>query len=127
MHTSGGRVSIVIDGRAYSARGEVTLSPSNISVKGGVNQDGSLYRTVEPKMRSAEMTFDRLVDANGKPLKWDENFMLLINLGATFVEQDTGITHLLSGGFFTGDPQENTATGEVSGVGFAAEKYETIQ
>lgn len=127
MHTSGGRVSIVIGGVAYSARGEITLDPSNISVESGVNQDGSLYRTVKPKPRTAECTFDRLVDANGNVLKWDEGVMLQTNLGATFLEQDTGMTHLLSGGFFTGSPQENTATGEVSGIGFAAEKYETIR
>ncbi len=127
MHTSGGRVSIVIGGQAYSARGEITLDPSNVTVGAGVNQDGTLYRTVAPKARTAEMTFDRLVDVAGRPLKWDENIMLQTNLGASFIEQDTGITHLLSGGFFTGSPQENTATGEVSGVGFSAEKYETIR
>lgn len=126
MHTSGGRVSMVIGGVAYSARGEITLDPSGISVEAGVNQDGTIYRTVRPKPRTAEMTFDRLVDAAGRPLKWDETVMMLTNIGGTFVEQDTGLTHLLSGGFFTGSPQQNTATGEVSGVGFAAEKYETI-
>ncbi len=52
--------------------------------------------------------------------------MLQVNLGFTFIEQDTGVTHLLSGGFFTGSPQENTSTGEISGLGIAAEKYETI-
>lgn len=126
MHTSGGRVSAVIGGVAYSARGEITLSPSNMTVSAGVNQDGSLYRTVAPKARTAEITFDRLVDINGRPLQWAENIMLLTNLGITFIEQDTGVTHLLSAGFFTGDPQINTATGEVSNVGLAAEKYETL-
>lgn len=126
MHTSGGRVSTVIGGVAYSARGEITISPSNMTVEAGVNQDGSLYRTVKPKARTAEITFDRLVDIQGRPLKWDENLMLQQNLGITFIEQDTGLTHLLSGGFFTGDPQINTANGEVSNVGLAADKYETL-
>ncbi|QDM27000.1 hypothetical protein FNL56_13420 [Tardiphaga sp. vice304] len=131
MHTSGGRVSTVIGGVAYSARGEITLNPSNITVTAGVNRDGSLYRTVEPKARTAELTFDRFVDVEGRPLKWDENIMKLTNLGATFIEEDvggvqTGLTHLLSGGFFTGDPSIATATGEVSNMGFAAEKYETL-
>jgi Phage tail tube protein len=124
--TSGGRLSIVIGGVAYSARGEVTLSPSGISVEAGVNQDASLYRTVKPKVKTAACTFDRLKSAAGQVLKWADDMMLLDDLGGTFVEQDTGITHLLSGGFFTGDPEINTATGEVSGVGFAAAKYETI-
>jgi len=132
MHTSGGRVSTVIGGIAYSARGEITLNPSNIAVTAGVNRDGSLYRTVEPKARTAELTFDRFVDINGSPLKWDENLMLLTNLGITFIEMDVGgvkagLKHLLSGGFFPGAPQINTASGEVSGLGLAAEKYETIR
>lgn len=126
MHTSGGRVSTVIGGIAYSARGVIKLDPSNISVDAGVNQDGSLYRTVTPKARTAECTFDRFVDINGTPLRWDENLMLQTNLGITFVEQDTNVTHLLSGGFFTGKPEVDTSTGEVSGLGLAAEKYKTI-
>lgn len=126
MHTSGGRVSTVIGGVAYSARGVITLDPSNIEVSSGVNQDGSLYRTVAPKARTAELTFDRFVDVNGVPLRWNEDLMLLTNLGITFVEQDTNTTHLLSGGFFTGKPQLDTSTGEVSGLGLAADSYKTI-
>lgn len=126
MHTAGGRVSTVIGGVAYSARGEITLDPSNITVSSGVNQNGTLYRTVAPKARTAECTFDRFVDLNGTPMKWDENLLLQTNLGFTFIEDDTDVTHLLSGGFFTGSPSLNLATGEVSGLTIAAEKYETI-
>lgn len=126
MHTSGGRVSTVIGGVAYSSRGTITLAPSNISVSAGVNQDGTLYRTVAAKARTAEISFDRFVDINGTPLRWDEKLLLQVNLGITFVEEDTNVTHILSGGFFTGDPQTDTSTGEVTGLGLAAEKYKTI-
>jgi hypothetical protein len=126
MHTSGGRVSTVIGGVAYSARGVIKLAPSNMSVTSGVNQDGSLYRNVAPKARTAEITFDRFVDNNGQPLVWAENIMLLTNLGITFVEQDGGLTHIMSGGFFTGDPQMDTSTGEVSGLALASDSYKTI-
>jgi hypothetical protein len=126
MHTSGGRVSTVIGGVAYSARGEIKLSPSNMSVTAGVNQDGSLFRTVAPKARTAEITFDRFVDNNGQPLKWAENIMLLTNVGITFVEQDTNVTHIMSGGFFTGDPSQSMASGEIEGLGLAADSYKTV-
>jgi hypothetical protein len=126
MHTSGGRVSTVIGGVAYSARGEIKLDPSNMTVAAGVNQDGTVYRTVGAKVRTAEISFDRFVDNNRFPMKWDESVLQQVNLGFTFIEQDTGVTHLLSGGFFTGSPQENTSTGEISGLGIAAQKYETI-
>lgn len=124
--TSGGRVSTVINGVNYHARGVITLNPSNISVASGVNQDGKLYRTVAPKARTAELTFDRLVDIDGVPLKWAENIMSEDDLPITFVEDDVGVTHLLSGGFFTGDPQTDMSTGEVSGLGLAAQNYKTI-
>jgi len=130
MHTSGGRVSVVINGVAYSARGVIKLSPSNISVSAGVNQDGTLYRTVAPKVRTAEITFDRgkrlTSSANGQRLKWDETLMLLENIPITFTEDDTNVQHIMTNGFFTGDPQTDMATGEVDGVGLAAESYKTI-
>ena len=83
-------------------------------------------RTVAPKARTVEITFDRFVDINGTPLVWAENIMQMTGLGLTFVEQDGGLTHILSGGFFTGDPQEDTSTGEISGLGLAADSYQTI-
>ena len=126
MHTSGGRVSTVIGGIAYSARGVITLDPSNIEVTAGVNQDGSLFRNVAPKARTAEITFDRFVDNEGVPLKWAENIMELVNLGITFVELDGGLTHIMSGGFFTGKPTHDTSTGEIAGLGLAADSYKTI-
>lgn len=127
MHTSGGRVSTVIGGVQYSARGTIKLSPSNISVNVASNGDGTNYRTVSAKPRSAEISFDsKLSDNNGRPLKWDETVMLLTNMPVTFVEQDTGVTHLLTNACFTGDPGHDLGTGEVSGVGIAADTYETI-
>lgn len=127
MHTSGGRVSMVIDGKVYSARGEITLDPAGLAASVGANQDGTLFKTIAAKPRSAECTFDRFVDANGTPLKWDENLILLNNIAATFVEKDTGVTHLLSNATFVGEPRLNLATGEVAGLSIAAEKYETIR
>jgi hypothetical protein len=127
-HTSGGRVSTVIDGRTYSARGVITLNVSNINVSAGANQDGTVYRTVAPKARTAEITFDRFVDIDGEPLRWSENIMELENLPITFVEIDgQKLTHILTGGFFTGEPTLDTSTGEVSGLGLAADSYKTIR
>ncbi|NEV79279.1 hypothetical protein DYI24_19805 [Rhodopseudomonas sp. BR0C11] len=125
-HTAGGRVSTVINGVPYSARGEITLSPSNISNESGVNQDGTVYRIVKPKARKAELTFDRFVTVDDRPLIWDERVMNLMNIPVTFVEDDTGLTHILSGSFFEGEPQGNLATGEVSGLSIAASGYKTL-
>jgi hypothetical protein len=126
MHTSGGRVSVTINGVNYSARGVIKLMPSNMSVSAGVNQDGTVYRTVQPKPRTAELTFDRFVDLNGTAMVWNEAIFSTINFGCTFIEDDTNTTHLLSNAFFTGDPNLDTSTGEVDGVGIAAESYKSV-
>jgi hypothetical protein len=127
MHTSGGRVSTVIGGVQYSARGTIKLNVSSINVNVASNGDGTNYRTVTAKPRTAEISFDsKLVDNNGTPLKWNETIMLMTNLSVTFYEQDTGATHLLTNACFTGDPGQDLGSGEVSGVGIAADTYETI-
>ena len=126
MHTAGGRVSTVINGVPYSARGEITLDVSNIEVEAAANQDGSAYRTVKAKPRNATITFDRLVDQQGRPMKWDENIMLQVNIPFTFLELDTNVSHLLTDGCFVGKPEHNLATGEVTGLSIAASKYKSI-
>lgn len=129
MTTSSGRVSMVIGGKPYSARGEISLSPSNVTVTAGANSDGSLYRTTAAKPRTAEISFDRgsvLTAPDGSRMKWNESMMASVDLSVTFKEIDTGKQHLLSGAFFTGDPSQNLATGEITGLGIAAEGYETV-
>lgn len=119
MHIAGGRVSLTINGQQYTARGEVSISPSNVETDVIVNQNGRIARVVKPVARTAEMTFDRL------GLRWDEGI-----LGAKVVmsvqEQDTGKVHLFTEAAFVGKPTINTANGEVTGLSLAAEKYEVI-
>lgn len=127
MHTSGGRVNVVINGVSYSARGAIKLNVSNITVTSGSNQNGTNYRTVAPKPRKAEITFDQFQDLNGEPLRWDETIMLLTNIPVTFQEVDGRTTHILTGAFFEGDPGNDLSTGEIDGVTIAADSYKTIQ
>ena len=127
MHNAGGRVSTVIDGVSYSARGEITLDVSSIEVETAANQDGSVYRTVKAKPRNATLTFDRFVDQNGRLMPWSEAIMLLTNIPFTFIEQETNVTHLLSDGCFVGKPDHNLATGEVSGLTISATRYQSVQ
>lgn len=127
MHTAGGRVSTVINGIPYSARGEITLDVSAMEVEAAANQDGSVFRTVKPKPRNATLTFDRFVDQQGRMLQWSDNIMLQTRIPFTFIEQDTNVTHLLTDGCFVGKPEHNLATGEVSGLSISATKYQTIQ
>ena len=123
MHTSGGRVTITVNGINYSARGAIKLNPSNISVAAGVNQDATLYRTVAPKARSAQCTFDRFVSQqDGTKLVWNEDVLKMTDMQVTFVESDGGLTHILTGAFFVGDPDMDTSTGEIDGLSIAADR-----
>jgi len=127
MHNAGGRVSTVINGIPYSARGEITLDVSAIEVEAAANQDGSVYRTIKAKPRNATLTFDRFVDQQGRQMPWSDDVMLMTRIPFTFIEEDTGVTHLLNDGCFVGKPEHNLATGEVSGLSIAATKYQSIQ
>lgn len=127
MHTSGGRVSMVIDGVTYSARGVIKLNKANQSNESGVNQDGTLYRTVKPKARTAECTFDRFVrQSDGTSLIWDENVLAMTNMQVTFTETDGGQQHIMTGAFWVGDPGEDLSSGEIDGMSLAADNCKTI-
>lgn len=126
MHTSGGRVSILVNGSVYRARGEIKLNPARISTAVEANQDGSLYKTVKPMPAIAECSFDRFLDAQDKPLRWNDDILRMNNIAATYLEQDTGVTTLLTNASFVGEPSINLANGEVDGLKIAAESYEVV-
>jgi hypothetical protein len=126
MHISGGRVAITVNGVVYRARGEVHINTAKLSGSVGTNQDGSIYKTMTPKPVSMECSFDRLIDAGGRRMKWDADMLLANNIGITVVEMDTKRTHLITNATFVGEPVENLTTGEVTGVSMAGETYEVI-
>lgn len=129
MNKTGGRISMQIDGVNYSARGEVKIMPSTVSLENGVNRDGSGYSTVKPELARAECTFDPRAGAtneNGAPLIYSES-LLLASVNATIVELNTGTTHLLTGASFSGKPEIDTSTGEVSGLALETDRYQVIR
>lgn len=120
MNTTGGRFSLTINGAVYSGRGEAKINPSRVELENGANQDGSGYSTVKPILTSLELTFDR-----GVGLVWDET-MMLQTVNVTFIETDAGVTHLFTGGRWSGKPELNTKDGEVSGLKIETDQYTGI-
>lgn len=121
MDTKGGRFSIDINGRTFSGRGEATINPSLVSITSGANMDGSVYRTIAPKVATLELTFDR-----GIGLKWD-TAMMLEEINVTFTEDDVGRLHLFTAGNFIGEGAAiNSATGEVSGISIHTGRYQVV-
>lgn len=106
-------------GRNMSLRGSFTCYPANSSVEGMTNQDGSPDRIATPTSPRAEITFaDKGVDLAA--LMGDER------RDVTIVEEFTGVVHLYTQAFYTGEPASNRLNGEVTGVGIMAEAYRKI-
>jgi hypothetical protein len=123
MDNKGGRVSITIGGVTYAPReASVKVSPSRVSMENGANGDGSGYSTVKSKLASADITFDR-----GKPsaIQWTDA-MILSSINVTIVEIDTGVTHLFTGARWSGEPELDLSTGEVSGLKIETDVYTQI-
>ncbi|MGX9981978.1 phage tail tube protein [Methylobacterium fujisawaense] len=123
MDTKGGRYTIKIGGTRYSGRGKATIKPARAVPKAEANRDGSGYRTVEPKLASVELAFDRGPDDDR--IRWTEG-MLLDDVDVTFREDDVGVTHYWTKGSWNGEPSLDSDTGEVSGMSVMSDQYRSI-
>lgn len=117
----GGRISITVDGaRMTPTDADITLDPTNISVTGGANQDGSAFFTSKPKLYGADVKF-----RNGCGIAWDEK-LRKCKIDATIVEEDNNRTHIFTGARFTGEPKLNLSTGEIDGIKIEGSRYQRL-
>ena len=123
MDTKGGRYTVNINGTRYSGRGKATVKPARATPKAEANRDGSAYRTVEAKLASIELTFDR--GPKDQSIPWDES-MLLSDVDVTFNEFDTGVTHYLTKASWVGEPSLDTDSGEISGMSVMSDQYRKV-
>jgi hypothetical protein len=121
MDTKGGRFSLDIGGRVYSGRGKADIMPARATPTTGVNQDGSGYNTVTPQLATIALSFDR-----GVGLNWTEG-EILQTVDLTFVETDTGVTHYLTKANWDGQPSLDSASGEVTGMKLASDRYKVTR
>lgn len=116
----GGRITMRLStGQTFSLRGNCQHMPARNSVEPITNQDASLDRIATPRSPSFEISFAD----KGVPL---DVLMEADRFNVTFDEEFTGITHLYTGGFMTGEPTVNRLNGEVTGLGGSAESYNRI-
>lgn len=120
MDTKGGRFTLEINGRSFSGRGEAKIKPARAVPEVGVNMDSTAYRTVKPTLAGLDLSFDR-----GVGLLWTED-MMLQSINVTFVEKDAGRTHLYTNASWSGEPEINTATGEVTGLSIQTDRYQVL-
>ena len=113
----GGQISVRLStGEFFSLRGTMNLMTSGMSAEAITNQDASVDRTLTPKARTAEINFaDKGIDYDA--------VMQAERFNVTFDEDNTNVAHYFTNAFFTGDPQVNRITGEVTGMTIASAKY----
>lgn len=116
----GGRITVEIGGKRYSARGEVTMEPTNVEVSADANHDGSVFFTSKPRPYTAAMTF-----SNPCGLVWNDEVQKCA-MNVTIVEEDNGRSHLWTGARFVGRPSVNVSTGEVTGLSIASDRYQMV-
>ncbi|WP_176083120.1 phage tail tube protein [Martelella sp. HB161492] len=117
MSKFAGRMSVRLSsGVLMTMRGTFNLKASRISSETQTNQDGSTDRILTPKPNTAEVTF--------KDDGQDFEALLLADAeSVTIIEEHTSVAHYFTGAFFTGDPQANRMTGEVTGLTLNADNY----
>lgn len=120
MANFGGKITLKTStGQIFSGRGTFSVSPARNSIEAITNDDASLARVATPKPATIDLNFqDDGQDFDA--LLTGERFNF------TAVEEFTGVTHLLSKAFFTGDAAISRKNGEVSGLQIAGEAYQRI-
>lgn len=116
----GGKITVTSSlGYKLSLRGTINVTDAAQSNAAITNQDGAVDRIITPEAPMAEFTFaDDGGDWSARMNGGRENI--------TVVEEKTGVTHLLTDGFWTGRPQRNRINGEVTGVQFVASYYRKL-
>lgn len=121
MKNFGGELQFSLStGQVIVVRGGVEIMPTNLNAEGGANQDGSVYRTLEPSGYKANFTFEDMETDDWNALYRASGFNVTVN------ETFTGVQHLWTDAAFTGSPQINRANGEVTGASLIARSYRKI-
>jgi hypothetical protein len=118
---AGGFVELTIDGTPYSPVGDVEVEETNFEAEAVTNQDGSISRTKKPKPFKIKLT---LRDRQGQSIARALYAAERIDVSA--VEKQMKRTVILTGGFATGTPSRNTASGEISGIEICSDRFTIV-
>ena len=116
----GGKMTVASSaGYRLSLRGTISVMPSAQSNDSVTNQDGSVDRVMTPSAPAAELSVrDDGLDWNARLNGPRENL--------TIVEEQTGVTHLFAGAFWSGRPSLNRINGEIGGISIIADYYRRL-
>jgi hypothetical protein len=116
----GGVITIEIDGKRFSARGDITIEPTNIEVEGEANSDGSAYYVQKPRLYRASMNL-----SNPCGFVWNDSIRKCA-INATIDEADNGRQHLFTSCRIVGKVSLNLSTGEVQNFAVAGGSYRVV-
>ena len=110
----GGTAQLRINGTLITIRTMADIEPASLTATTITNSDGTGSQTLKPDIAKWDIT---LVDADdaGNPLDWN-SLMTSRDMSVSYIEQLTGVVHMLSNAFFEGRPKVNRETGEVTGL-----------
>lgn len=107
------------DGTNLTMRGAFTLGVSGVSVEAVTNQDASVSRQATLKPRTAELTLeDDGTDVNA--------LMRAPRQDIYITEEFTGVSHIFTNAFFSGDASVDRATGEWTGLVINGSGYQRL-
>jgi hypothetical protein len=117
----GGRIAFTIGGQRFvAADSDVKFKVANLDVSAEMNSDGTICRKLKLMPYKMEVTF-----RENSGIQWQQN-MMACSVDVTAVEEDNGRTHMMTGATFTGSPEYNTATGEITGVAIEGASYQRV-
>lgn len=119
-NTFGGQMRFTLsDGRRISMRGKFEIEDAGIKVESEKNLDRSAARIVTLKNYKMDVDLEL-------PRGVTSEALLAFKGNATVIEDHTGVMHLFSSGFFTGDAKTDRMKGVTSGLAFEAVGYRQV-
>ena len=118
--TFGGQMRLTLgDGTRLAIRGSFSIEDSGIKVESEKNLDRSMARIVSLKNYKMDVDLEL-------PSTIGSDAVLSYEGDATVVEDHTGVMHLFSNGFFTGDPKTDRMKGVTTGLAFESVGYRKV-
>lgn len=118
-NASGGRVVITANGKRWSARSAVTITPINFERTVNANQDGTIYTQTKPIPAEAELSLSdhcgmEIEDIMGCPID------------VTIDMIDVRRKYFFTAAVVVGRPQINSESGEIRGLKITANNVKTV-
>lgn len=112
----GGHMRLTLDGSPLVIRGKFEIEGTNMESSIVTNEDGSISQIAKPKALMIGVDFEDTDPSSGLPVDWQAIVFGAAAYNIMIAEEDTGVTHMLTGAKFGGKPRIDRLTGQVTGL-----------